>query len=121
VAEAAAKANSPGVAKSATDAALTAAGKATDPGAQSLAYAAVAAAAAGAGLIELAQKAAEGIPKESFAKRSSAVAALAQALARAGLFNEARIACEDCERLDKLRTYTTILNEYTKRHPPRRR
>ena len=45
-------------------------------------------------------------------------AGVAQALAREGRFYEARVYCVPCERVDKLKAYTTIINEITKRYPP---
>jgi hypothetical protein len=50
--------------------------------------------------------------------RSRVRAAIAHALAREGRFYEARVCTEPCERLDKLKSYTTILTEYTERHAP---
>jgi hypothetical protein len=99
------------------DAALWAAAKVTVPEFQSWTYAAIAEAMAKAGLIAAAKKAERQIP-EGYADRSKAQAAIAQALAREGHFYDARDYCKDCERLDMLKAYTTILEEYTNRYPP---
>jgi hypothetical protein len=116
VALAAAIAGNPDAAKAALDAAMAAAGKVTDPSTRSETYQQVALRAAEAGLTELAQEAAKRIPKEWSSYRSTARAAVAQALARAGRLYDARVYCENCEWLDKLKAYTVILTEYTKRH-----
>jgi hypothetical protein len=127
IAEAAAKAGQ-------FDAALDAASKPTDLYCQSQAYAAIAEAAAKAGQFDTAlgaaskatdpvvQSRAYAVTAEAEsspgADRSKAPLAGAQALAREGFFYKARIYCEPWERIDKLRAYTTILEEYTKRYPP---
>jgi hypothetical protein len=99
------------------DAAFAAASRTANLILQSEAYAAIAVADAEAGSIESAERAEKGIQEGSYTFRSKARAAIAQALAREKRFYEARVFCEPCERLDKLRAYTTILNEYSKRYP----
>ena len=100
------------------DAVLAAVAKITDPFSASSAYAAVAAAAAKAGQVELATQAEAGIPSHLPVPKSNARRAIAEALARAGRFYEARVHCDRCGDLDKLKAYTVILQEYTNRHPP---
>jgi hypothetical protein len=78
----------------------------------------VAEAAAKAGQVELATQAEAEIPSHVPVPKSNARRAIAEALARAGRFYEARVHCDHCGDLDKLKAYTVILQEYTNRHPP---
>jgi hypothetical protein len=110
VAEAAARAGQ-------LDAAVAAAAKLTDPSSRAGAYAAVAEAAARAGQVELAKQTEAAIPSHLPVPKSSARRAVAEVLARAEQFYEARVYCEHCGELDKLKAYTVILQEYTKRYP----
>ena len=79
--------------------------------------AALAEAAAKAGLLELASQAEAAIPSHLPVPKSNARRAIAEAWARAGRFYEARVYCHHCRDLDKLIAYTVMLQEYTKRHP----
>ena len=75
-------------------------------------FASVARVSSQAGLLEVAQQAEANIPRSWYWERSDARAAVAQCLARAGRYFEARLYCESCERVDKLKTYTIIVCIY---------
>jgi replicative DNA helicase len=104
--------------KTALDAALAAAAKIEDPELGSWAYAAVAGIAAKAGEVRFATHAEAAISSRLPAPKSYSRRVVAEALARAGQFYAARLECDKCMELDKLKAYTVILREYITRRSP---
>jgi hypothetical protein len=105
------------------DAALKAAEQDSDVDSRSEAYENVTWEAACQDQIEIARRAERMISPALLDLKSAAQRAIAAALARSGSwksFYDARVRCEPCEQLDKLKAYTVILQEYTKRYPPKR-
>jgi hypothetical protein len=113
----AAQAGQMDLARAAIDVMMSEAASGAEPGAQSTIYCVLASVAAGMGHIEQALEADARIQSYWVIPKSIARRSISQALARDGRFFEARVLCESCEPLDKLKAYTVIVHEIARQHP----